>query len=283
MAIRFPSLTRAAAALVVAAPGPVVAALLAPVPAAAAAASAAVDAAVMPTNVTVRVISQDAKFVGDLTGGAAVRLVDVASGAVLAEGVVTGSTGDTPAIMAAQGRSPPRATPGAAAFRARLAIARPTLVRVEVTGPLGIPATMQRASSERWLIPGAHVGGDDGADLSAGDGWVVELPGLAIMLDGAPPVWRTGVAQPLTAYVQLMCGCPITPGGMWAAEDYAVSAMIDRPDGTSTALPLTFSAAPGRFAATWTPATPGPATITITAINRRTGNAGVLRTAAAVE
>lgn len=228
----------------------------------------------VPTEVVVRVISQDAKFVGDLTGGASIRLVDAATGTVLAQGKTTGSTGDTPAIMEAKGRTPARSTGGSAAFRATLKIDRPMLIRVEAAGPLGYPETMQRATSERWLIPGAAMAGSDG--------WVIELPGLAITLDGAPPRWRAGTAGPLVAHVQLMCGCPITPGGMWAAEEYAVSATIAQ-GGSSVLLPLTFATAPGRYAARWTPAKKGAAELTISAANRRTGNAGVLTKTVIVE
>ena len=227
------------------------------------------------TEVVVRVISQDAKWVGDLTGGAEVRLVDVATGKLLAEGKVTGSTGDTPAIMAAQGRAPLRATEGSAAFRTTLAITQPTLVRVEVKGPLGVPETMQRATSERWLIPGTSMAGTDG--------WVVELPGLAIRLVDAPPVLKRGTAQAMKAHVQLMCGCPITPGGMWAAEDYVVTATVRWAAGPEEKVPMPFAEAPGRFALNWTPMAKGPAELTISAINRRTGNAGVLRQALVVE
>lgn len=238
-----------------------------------------------PTEVVVRVISQDAKWVGDLTGGAEVRLVDVASGALLAEGKVVGSTGDTPAIMAAQGRAPLRSTEGSAAFRTALSIDRPTLVRVEVRGPLGYPQTMQRASSERWLIPGQSMAG--------ADGWVIELPGLAITLVDTPAkpqqgtarqgTARQGTPQQLTAHVQLMCGCPITAGGMWDAAEYSVTTEILQPGAAAVRMPMTFAEAPGRYATRWTPAQRGKAEITITAINRRTGNAGVLRTFLAIE
>ncbi len=228
-----------------------------------------------PTEVVVRVISQDAKWVGDLTGGAEVRLVDVASGALLAEGKVIGSTGDTPAIMAAQGRSPLRSTDGSAAFRTTLSIERPTLVRVEVRGPLGYPDTMQRATSERWLIPGAAMAGTDG--------WVVELPGLALTLVNSAAVPRQGKPQQLTAHVQLMCGCPITPGGTWDAAEYSVTAEVLQSGAPTVRLPLDFVEAPGRFGARWTPAQRGQAELVITAINRRTGNAGVLRMPVVVE
>lgn len=228
------------------------------------------------TDVVVRVISQDAKFVGDLTGGAEVRLVDAASGTLLAEGIVRGSTGDTDRIMAATGRAPPRATEGSAAFRATVAIDRPTLVRVEVRGPLGVPQTMQRATSERWLVPGQAAIGTDG--------WVIELPGLAIrMLTALPATARRETALPLAAHVQLMCGCPITPGGMWDAADYVVTAEIRQTGAAALRVPMTFSAAPGEYRALWTPDAPGPAELFITAYNRRTGNAGVLREHVQVE
>lgn len=230
---------------------------------------AAWPASAEPTEIVVRVISQDAKFVGDSMGGAEVVLRDSASGAVIAQGVTAGGTGDTPSIMAATGRSPLRATDSAASFRATVDIDRPTLVRVEVRGPLGFPQTIQRASSERWLVPGLSA--------AAGEGWVVELPGLAIRLLGS---WqsglRQGVATEMTAEVQLMCGCPITPGGLWNAADYDVVMQIRRDDRVLQTVKLTFAEAPGQFRARWTPGPAGTAEVTIIARNRITGNTGVL-------
>lgn len=230
---------------------------------------AASPAGAEPTEVVVRVISQDAKFVGDSMGGAEVVLRDAASGSVITQGVTTGGTGDTSSIMAATGRSPIRATESAASFRATVDIDRPMLVLVEVRGPLGFPQTMQRSSSERWLIPGLSG--------AAGDGWVVELPGLAIQLLGN---WQSGLQQgvptDLTAEVQLMCGCPITPDGLWNAADYEVIMQIRRDDRVLQILPLTFAEAPGKFRAQWTPGPSGNAVVNIIARNRITGNTGVL-------
>src|SRR3546814_20542480 len=76
---------------------------------------------------------------------------------------------------------------------------------------------MQRATCERWLVPG----------ISAGDGWVVELPGLAIEVDGVSAM-IAGRAATVTAKVALMCGCPITPGGLWDAADHVVTAELRR-------------------------------------------------------
>ena len=229
----------------------------------------AAPAAATPTEVIVRVISQDAKFVGDSMGGAEVVLRDARSGEVLAQGVTGGGTGDTNLIMAASGRSPMRSSEAAAAFRTSLDIEQPTLVRIEIRGPLGFPQTMQRASSERWLVPGQSA--------TTGEGWVVELPGLAIRLSPATQnVFRPGQAQQLTAEVQLMCGCPITPGGMWDAAQYEVTAELRQSGGVQERLIFVFAEAPGRFRSNWSPTIRGEADLIIVARNRVTGNTGVL-------
>lgn len=222
-----------------------------------------------PSEVVVRVISQDAKFVGDSMGGAEVILRNVESGDIVAKGVTSGGTGDTGKIMAARGRAPARATDTAAAFRTTIDIKRPQLIRVEIKGPLGFPKTMQRATSERWLVPGQNVG--------ARDGWVIELPGLAVKLvDPMPPAFIRGVPHLLTAEVQLMCGCPITPGGLWDSANYEVSAELRQSGKLREVVPLPFTTSPGRFAVTWTPKTSGIADLIIIARNRVTGNTGVL-------
>lgn len=125
-----------------------------------------------PTEVVVRVISEDAKFIGDSMGGAAVILRDAESGRVLAKGKTSGGTGNTARIMQASGRSPLIATSDAAAFVARIDIDQPWLVNLEVSGPVNRPGSKIKIVSQRWIMPGQPV--------NTGDGWVVELLGLAI-------------------------------------------------------------------------------------------------------
>ena len=222
-----------------------------------------------PTEVVVRVISQDAKFVGDSMGGAEVILRDAKNGQILAKGITSGGTGDTDRIMAAKGRSPARASDTAASFRTTIDVKRPLLVRVEIKGPLGFPKTMQRATSERWLVPGQNA--------VVSDGWVVELPGLAVrLIDPMPVAFIREQKHVLTAEVQLMCGCPITPAGLWDSANYEVSAQVRQDGKLREVVLLPFSAAPGRFAASWTPKTKGKADLIIIARNRTTGNTGVL-------
>lgn len=222
-----------------------------------------------PTEIVVRVISQDAKFVGDSMGGAEVVLRDARTGEELARGITSGGTGDTNLIMSATGRSPLRSSDTAAAFRTTVDIDAPTLVRVEISGPLGFPQTMQRATSERWLIPGQSA--------ASGDGWVVELPGLAIRV---PPASLSslefGTGHMLTAHVQLMCGCPITAGGLWDAAQYDVLAELRQSGEVRQRVTFAFAEEPGQFRSEWTPSVRGVADLVIIARNRVTGNTGVL-------
>lgn len=221
-----------------------------------------------PTSVTVHAISQDAKFIGDSMGGVEVVLRDAKTSKQLAKGITAGDTGDTKRIMEAVGRSPMRTTPEAAHFSTTLDISVPTLVRVELRGPLGRPLTMQNVTSERWLIPGVSA--------AAGTAWVIELPGLAIEVDSTSALTQ-GRAATLTAKVALMCGCPITAGGLWDAADYEVVAELRRKGQPPERMPLSFSAAPGQFTGTVTPSFSGKGELWITARNKRTGNTGVAR------
>ena len=222
-----------------------------------------------PTEVVVRVISQDAKFVGDSMGGAEVILRDAKTGKILAKGLTRGGTGDTEKIMAAKGRSPARASDSAAEFRTTININRPLLVRVEIKGPLNFRKTMQRATTERWVVPGKTA--------SVGDGWVIELPGLAVrIIEPTPLLFRRGQPHVLTAEVQLMCGCPISAGGLWDSGNYDVSVEVRQDGKLREVVELPFAAAPGRFAAAWTPKMSGKSDLIVIARNRVTGNTGVL-------
>ncbi|WP_298200335.1 hypothetical protein [Novosphingobium sp.] len=231
----------------------------------AAAALLAATAGAEPTAVTVRVISQDAKFVGDHTGGAEVILREAESGRELARGRTTGGTGDTARIMQATGRSPQRAGPEAAAFAASIDLTRPTLVELEVRGPLGRPASAVRITAQRWMMPGEPV--------TAGDGWVVELPGLAI----TPALTVAADGLRVTARVEPHCGCPIAPDSLWPAADYAVSASLWAGNRRLDQVPLAFTAAPGEFSGRLPAPSGGADELVVFARNRVTGATGLAR------
>lgn len=223
-----------------------------------------------PTEVVVRVISEDAKFIGDSMGGAEVVLRDARTGRILARGVTTGGTGDTARIMQGTGRSPLIATPDAAAFVSQIEITQPTLVNLEVSGPVSRSGSRVSIRSQRWIMPGEPV--------NTGDGWVVELPGLAISpalraVEGRSAGTMRTFA--VTARVELLCGCPITPGGMWNAADYRVTVSVWRNGRRVNEAPLAFVEAPGGFAGEIAIAARSGLRIFIHATNLVTGNSGV--------
>ena len=171
-----------------------------------------------PTHVMIRALSEDAKFIGDHTGGVDVTLRDAATHKILSHGVIRGGTGDTDRIMkTARVRGAALADADTAGFDAVIDISQPTRVDVEARGPLGVPASAITVRSELWVTPGQAV---------TGDGWVLKFPGLLV----TPSVARNADgSRRIDAKVTMMCGCPITPGGLWDAGNYTIGAdVMDR-------------------------------------------------------
>lgn len=218
-----------------------------------------------PTRVVVRVLSQDGKFIGDHTGGARVTLRDAKTGSTLAQGVTKGGTGNTDRIMRANGRSPLLQTGDAASFDAVVNITEPTLVELLVSGPLGRPQSLIDIRSQRWIVPGQAV--------ELGNGWMVELPGLAI----TPIAVRNGETLKIDAKVELMCGCPITPGGEWDASNYKVIATVWSGGKKLAETPLLFRESPGIFSASLAAASSAATRIYVSAFNIKTGNSGFVQ------
>jgi hypothetical protein len=231
----------------------------------------AAPAVAEPTDIVVRVLSQGAKFIGTGMGGAEIIVRDVESGEILAQGITEGGTGDTKVIMQAAPRNAPLGGAGAAAFRAKIDVAAPRLVEVSARGPLAQPQAVVTARDQRWLIPGAPV---------AGDGWVLELPGLAVRIvqpatPAHPPAGST--AATIGVHVSMLCGCPIEPGGLWDAARFEVRALVDHNGKAMPAISLAYAGTTGDFAAELPLAGPGNYLVTITAFDRQTGAAGIDR------
>jgi len=124
------------------------------------------------TRVMVRARSKDAKFIGSSMGGALVVIRKADTGEVLASGLTSGGTGDTKRIMIEPlVRGAQIADAATAGFEAKLDLAEPTFVTIEVSGPMGQRQSVAKATVQIWLIPGRSV---------AGDGFVVEIPGFAV-------------------------------------------------------------------------------------------------------
>lgn len=226
-------------------------------------ASASVYAAAVPTEVTVRVRSHDAKFIGSGVGGMQLRIEDAVTGALLDSGTITGGTGDTARLIKQpQVRGEALADDKTAHYTSTLMLEAPTQIRIRVTGPLDVPAAIQDLSLTTWVVPGKHINGD---------GLVLHLPGLIV--DAKNPGIQEG-RLPLVADVTLMCGCPITDGGLWDSADYEVQARIVAPDGAIATRDLAFSGEANRFQGSFVPEAPGLYAVTIWAHNAKTGNTG---------
>jgi len=125
------------------------------------------------TKVIVRVVARDAKVIGSEVGGALVRIKNLETGEILAEGKQEGGAGSTDRIMIQPHRrgGTVYGTFGSAHFEARILLDRSTQVEIDVEAPLDYPQAIQKGSKTLTLIPGKDV---------LGEGIVIELNGLIV-------------------------------------------------------------------------------------------------------
>lgn len=223
-----------------------------------------------PTEITVRVISRDAKFVGTSMGGVLVTLRDADTGELLAEGTTEGGTGDTGRIMGERKRGMSLATPDAAKFSTTIDLDEPRRIEVSAFGPLAQRQGANRVSATQWVVPGNH--------LTGGDGWLLEMPGFIVdVLEPPTHVKLTGLPKTvaLKANVTMMCGCPVTPDGLWNANRYEVGAMIKRNGKAVGEASLAYAGAASQFAGSVTVDQPGTYQAIVYAYDADTGNTGV--------
>ena len=232
-----------------------------------AASAAASPAFAQPTHVMVRARSLDAKFIGAHTGGVELVFSNSRTGAVLARGLITGGTGDTPRIMQTpQTRGVDLSDATTAGFDAVLDLSEPTLVKVEARGPMGRPASAISVSSMMWILPGHDV---------TGDGWVLTFPGLAI----EPTAAKSPAGLSVSANVTMMCGCPISPGGVWDAARFTVEAQLLDKGATIARMPLSYGGKASLFNGEFTGVKPGHYVLRIIAAEAGAPNTGVVEQA----
>lgn len=225
--------------------------------------------ATTPTRILVRVTSHDAKIIGSGVGGARVTIRDVQSGAILAEGIQEGSTGDTRAIMVT-----PRArdatvygTEGAAGFLAILELTQPTTIEIAAEGPLGTPHAVQRASKTMLAVPGHDV---------LGEGIIIELLGFTVELQSPAAGASLVAGMPFTvvASVTMLCGCPTEPGGMWDADGFDVVVRVLDGDTEVASQPLTYAGTRNTYAAELMVPRTGRLQLQVLALDDDKGNFG---------
>ena len=225
----------------------------------------AMPASAEPTHLMIRALSEDAKFIGDHTGGVEVTLRDAATHQVLSKGVIHGGTGDTDRIMKTpKARGAALSDADTAGFDAVIDIARPTLVEVEAHGPMGQPAAAITVRSAMWVTPGQAV---------IGDGWVLKFSGLLI----TPNLTRsTDGSARLDAKVTMMCGCPISPGGLWDEANFRIEADVLDQGAVVNHVRLHFAGQPSQFTADLPRQTGHHLSIRIVAVQTNAPNTGVV-------
>ncbi len=132
------------------------------------------------TKVIVRVVAKDAQVIGSGVGGALIRVRNLETGEILAEGKQEGGTGSTERIMVQPHRRGETiyGTSGSAHFEARIPLGRPTRVEIDAKAPLGYPQAIQKGSKTLTLIPGKDV---------SGEGVIIELSGLIVNILSPSP------------------------------------------------------------------------------------------------
>lgn len=132
------------------------------------------------TKIIVRVVSKDAKVIGSGVGGALVRIKNLETGEILAQGKQEGGTGNTDRIMVQPRRRGETlyGTPDAAFFQAEILLDKPTQVEIYTEAPLSYPHAIQKGSKTLTLMPGKHI---------LDEGVIIELNGLIVNILSPSP------------------------------------------------------------------------------------------------
>lgn len=226
----------------------------------------------IPTNIVIRIMAKDAKFVGTEMGGVQITLRDAETGEVLAQGLTDGTSGGTPLIMKdGHARRDVLSDEKSAKFSATLDLDRPRRIMVTAAGPHSPKQAATTVSSTQWVLPGKSIDG--------GDGWVLELPGFAVSALDIPTEINLAATQkiPVHAKVTMMCGCPITPNGQWDANKLEIAAILSQRGKNLHTVPLSYAGKPSEFGGDIDIAAKGEYEVTIYAYDPADGNTGLDR------
>jgi len=229
------------------------------------------SALAVPTQITVRVKAKDAQFIGTSMGGVMITIKNAQTGELLAKGKTSGDAGSTERIMITPlSHGEPMSDESAAKFTATIDIDEPVLVEVDAYGPLKPQLSANRASVTQWVVPGKNIIG--------GDAWLMEIPGFAVHVQAPTTnIVLAGVphAVKIYAHVIMMCGCPITPGGLWDANKIEVAVLLVKNNKRIGILPLQYDGSASQFSGTWNVQEPGIYKATVYAYDASNGNTGL--------
>ena len=236
------------------------------------------------TQIDVRVIAKDGKYLGDDIGGALVTIHDVHTGELLARGTTSGGSGQQDLMNICLTRSEVLPVDEASVFSVSLDLCEPRLIKVTAYGPLAARLSANTVSLTQWVYPGKNITGGE-----KGGGFLLEVPGLVVQILNPPTHYLPQTAPQnieLRANVTMMCGCPIGKGHPpWHPEQFDVMAVIKQGENGSVELPLKYDedaphAIPSQFVNNWQvpendTGQPQIYEITVSAFQRKTGNTGV--------
>ena len=208
--------------------------------------------------------------------GAFVIIKDAETGEVLAKGLTAGGTGNTQKIMVEPICSEVAITDNATAkYETASDISEPKLVTIEVYAPYAQRQSMIKNTSQVWLIPGKDI---------LGEGLlIIEVAGLSVnvmtpqthemlkLVDGK-------IKVPIRANVVMMCGCPITPNGIWDPNKYEVKAVVKYNGVVYDEITLTFANKTSTFEGTLDVTKEGIYEAIVYSLDPMSGNAGVDKT-----
>lgn len=217
------------------------------------------------TEVVVRAIAKDAKFIGTSMGGVMVTITNAETGEVLAKGLTEGSTGDTEILV----KSPKKryeklSTEGSAKFTAHLKIDEPIFVTISTASIFRINQEVT-STTQVWVIPGMDI---------TGDGVVLELPGFVIDVVDIQPL-TDGRGAKFQVKIIMMCGCPTEPGGLWDSSKFEMKALIKNNGEVVKTIPLIFTGTTNIYEGQFKVEQPGSYKIMAIVFDPRTENSGL--------
>ncbi len=234
------------------------------------------------TKLIIRVIARGGKFLGDDIGGALITVRDAQTGELLCSGRTHGASGPVTVMSQPLLRTQSIPTvdttvkPPAEAchFDVSLPLTRPRLLEITAYGPLAAPQGAHSVTTTHWIYPGLPQ--------NAGDGLVLEIPGLLVQILN-PPTHFLPVSLPnnkidIRVNVTMMCGCPITPNNFWPPSDFVVRAAIVESGAAVAGFDLDFDKQvnyPSQYVKSWTAPSKGIYELTVVAYQLSTGNTGV--------
>lgn len=238
------------------------------------------------TQIDVRVIAKDGKYLGNDIGGALVTIHDVQTGELLAHGSTNGGSGVANLMDIPLPRYAVLPVDEASVFTATLDLTEPKLIRVTAYGPQAAQQSANTVSQTQWVYPGKNIVGG-----AKGGGLLLEIPGLVVQVLNPPTHFLPQTAPDhieISANVTMMCGCPIGVGHPpWHPAQFEVKAVIKQGTTTVTEVALEYQeneplGVPSQFSGKWivppnTTGQPAIYDIIVFAFQQKNGNTGVDR------